>query len=100
MSEVLSGDLPEDYSPGNSLSTLRKWYEGVREEPGCVGMLSFKTNQWLTRGQSDINKGNKVKMKGDGFMDVMMVSWIYINVKLIEVYVLTMCILLHVIIYY
>lgn len=35
MSEVLSGDLPEDYSPGNSLSTLRKWYEGVREEPGC-----------------------------------------------------------------
>lgn len=63
-------------------------------------MLSFKTNQWLTRGQSDINKGNKVKMKGDGFMDVMMVSWIYINVKLIEVYVLTMCILLHVIIYY
>ena len=33
-------------------------------------------------------------------MDVMMVSWIYINVKLIEVYVLTMCILLHLIIYY
>ena len=41
-------------------------------------MLSFKTNQWLTRGQSDINKGNKVKMKvgrffngcDDGFMDL------------------------------
>lgn len=42
MSEVLSGDLPEDYSPGNSLSTLRKWYEGVREEPGYIRVFGAK----------------------------------------------------------
>lgn len=42
MSEVLSGDLTEDYSPGNSLSTLRKWYEGVREEPGYIRVFGTK----------------------------------------------------------
>ena len=36
----------------------------------------------MTRGQRDINEGNKVNMKVDRFsMDVMMVSWIYMNVK-------------------
>ena len=36
----------------------------------------------MTRGQHDINEGNKVNMNVDRFsMDVMMVSWIYMNVK-------------------
>ena len=42
MSEVLSGDLTEDYSPGNSLSILRKWSEGVKEEPGYIRVFGTK----------------------------------------------------------
>lgn len=51
MSEVLSGDLPEDYSPGNSLSTLRKWYEGVREEPGYIRVFvtKKKKSSWMSK---------------------------------------------------
>ena len=53
MSEVLSGDLPEDYSPGNSLSTLRKWYEGVREEPGYIRVFGAKKKKkkssWMSK---------------------------------------------------
>lgn len=53
MSEVLSGDLTEDYSPGNSLSILRKWYEGVREEPGYIRVFGTKKKKkncsWMSK---------------------------------------------------
>ena len=47
MSEVLSGDLTEDYSPGNSLSILRKWSEGVKEEPGYIRVFGTKKKIYI-----------------------------------------------------
>ena len=42
MSYVLLRELTEDYCLGDSLSTLRKCSEEVKEEPGYIGVFAEK----------------------------------------------------------